>query len=153
MIEIQAKMTQRCLELLNLPSGTPSFILDIGCGSGLSGEQLTEEGHVWLGIDISRDMLGEIVLLFHFCFPVFLMQRRVPFLPFPGIALEREVDGDLMHHDIGHGLPFKPGMFDGVISVSVLQWLCCSFKRWHDPRKRLRRFFTTLYSCMVGKQF
>lgn len=29
------------------------------CGSGLSGECLTEQGHVWVGMDISRSMLGE----------------------------------------------------------------------------------------------
>ena len=29
------------------------------CGSGLSGECLTENGHVWVGLDISPHMLGE----------------------------------------------------------------------------------------------
>ncbi len=29
------------------------------CGSGLSGEALTEAGHVWVGVDISQAMLGE----------------------------------------------------------------------------------------------
>ena len=29
------------------------------CGSGLSGEALSEEGHYWVGIDISRSMLGQ----------------------------------------------------------------------------------------------
>lgn len=33
------------------------LILDVGCGSGLSGQALEEAGHVWLGVDISRDML------------------------------------------------------------------------------------------------
>ena len=28
------------------------------CGSGLSGEQLTEEDHYWIGVDISEHMLG-----------------------------------------------------------------------------------------------
>ena len=28
------------------------------CGSGLSGEQLTDEGHYWIGVDISENMLG-----------------------------------------------------------------------------------------------
>lgn len=37
-IEIQQKLTERALELLALPEDQPSFILDIGCGSGLSGE-------------------------------------------------------------------------------------------------------------------
>ena len=37
------------------------MILDVGCGSGLSGEILTEEGHIWVGLDISRDMLNAAV--------------------------------------------------------------------------------------------
>ena len=37
------------------------MILDIGCGSGLSGEILTEEGHIWVGMDISRDMLNTAI--------------------------------------------------------------------------------------------
>jgi 18S rRNA (guanine1575-N7)-methyltransferase len=57
-------MTYRALELLNLPPGEPAFLLDIGCGSGLSGEILDEEGHVWAGVDISPSMLGACVLLF-----------------------------------------------------------------------------------------
>ena len=28
------------------------------CGSGLSGEALTEAGHFWVGVDISQHMLG-----------------------------------------------------------------------------------------------
>lgn len=28
---------------------------------------------------------------------------------------EREVDGDLILHDMGTGLPFRPGTFDGAI--------------------------------------
>lgn len=51
-------MTYRALELLCLPPDCPSYLLDIGCGSGLSGEILEEEGHVWAGVDISPSMLG-----------------------------------------------------------------------------------------------
>lgn len=68
----------------------PSFLLDIGAGSGLSGEILTEEGHEWVGMDVSGGMLE--------------------------VALEREVEGDLMLADIGQGIPFRPGSFDGAIS-------------------------------------
>lgn len=56
---IQAQMTARALELLALPEDESAFVLDIGCGSGLSGEMLEEEGHIWVGVDIAPSMLGE----------------------------------------------------------------------------------------------
>ena len=40
-----------------LREGKTSFLLDIGCGSGLSGALLEERGHYWVGCDISKDML------------------------------------------------------------------------------------------------
>jgi 18S rRNA (guanine1575-N7)-methyltransferase len=53
-----ACFVQRALELLALPQdGVPRLLLDIGCGSGLSGEALTDEGHAWVGVDISAAML------------------------------------------------------------------------------------------------
>ncbi|KAK8049614.1 hypothetical protein PG994_011344 [Apiospora phragmitis] len=83
---IQASMTHRALELLDLPS--PSLILDVGCGSGLSGEILSslspEEGgpHVWIGMDVSASMLD--------------------------VALQRDVEGDLLLADIGQECPSAP---------------------------------------------
>ena len=38
MVGIQREITERAIELLKLPSDRPSFILDVGCGSGLSGQ-------------------------------------------------------------------------------------------------------------------
>jgi len=122
MIEIQNQMTLRALELLALPEDEPCFLLDIGCGSGLSGEVLTEQGHFWVGFDISSSMLD--------------------------IAKEREVEGDLLELDAGMGVPFRPGTFDGCISISALQWLCNADKKWHNPVKRLHSFFTTLYTSL-----
>jgi 18S rRNA (guanine1575-N7)-methyltransferase len=79
-INIQAEITQRAIELLVLPTHRPSYILDIGCGSGLSGQELENAGHYWAGCDISRDMLN--------------------------VAAERESEaGDLVHQDIGLGAP------------------------------------------------
>ena len=44
----QALLTERALELLALPEdGIPRMLLDLGCGSGLSGEALSDNGHVW----------------------------------------------------------------------------------------------------------
>jgi len=123
MIEIQNTMTERALELLGLPEDEPCYLLDVGCGSGLSGEVLTEYGHYWVGYDISAPMLG--------------------------VATEREVEGDLLEHDAGMGNPFRPGTFDACISISALQWLCNADKKWHNPAKRLHHFFSTLYSALV----
>ncbi len=39
------------------------------------------------------------------------------------MAKEREVEGDLLLGDLGQGLPFRAGAFDGAISISALQWL------------------------------
>lgn len=52
-------MTTRAIELLALPPNESLFLLDIGCGSGLSGEILDDLGHVWAGVDISPSMLRE----------------------------------------------------------------------------------------------
>ncbi|ESO97985.1 hypothetical protein LOTGIDRAFT_182042 [Lottia gigantea] len=122
MVEIQQQLSERAVELLALPPDTPCFLLDVGCGSGLSGEWLSEEGHMWIGVDISPSMLD--------------------------IAKEREVEGDVILCDMGYGMPFKPGTFDGVISISALQWLCNADKRYHHPPKRLFKFFSTLYASM-----
>lgn len=59
MIEIQTQMCERAMELMLLPEDEPCFLLDLGCGSGLSGSVLEENGHYWVGVDISRAMLGE----------------------------------------------------------------------------------------------
>ncbi|KZT40835.1 williams-Beuren syndrome critical region protein 22 [Sistotremastrum suecicum HHB10207 ss-3] len=122
--QIQSQMTHRALELLNLPPDQPAFLLDIGCGSGLSGEILDEEGYEWVGVDIAPSMLE--------------------------VALEREVEGDLFLQDIGQGFGFRPGVFDGAISISVIQWLLNaeSSHPTSSPPHRLTRFFTTLHSAL-----
>ena len=116
-------MTNRALELLSLPA--PSLILDIGCGSGLSGEILSSVPpslggpHIWVGMDISASMLD--------------------------IALQRDVDGDLLLADIGRGVPFRAGAFDAAISISAIQWLCNADSTDISPQGRLTRFFNGLY--------
>jgi len=49
---IQAQMTYRALELLNLQS--PSLILDVGCGSGLSGQILSSDPNAPIQIGKGR---------------------------------------------------------------------------------------------------
>jgi 18S rRNA (guanine1575-N7)-methyltransferase len=117
---IQSSMTNRALDLLSLTS--PSLILDVGCGSGLSGEILSEEGHMWIGMDISASMLA--------------------------VALERDTDGDLLLADIGQGVPFRAGTFDAAISISAIQWLCNAESSDVTPQGRLSRFFNGLYMSL-----
>ncbi|POS86845.1 S-adenosyl-L-methionine-dependent methyltransferase [Erysiphe pulchra] len=119
---IQASMTHRALELLNLDR--PSLILDVGCGSGLSGEILSSiaEPHMWVGMDISPSMLE--------------------------IALQRDVEGDLMLMDIGQGVPFRAGSFDAAISISAIQWLCNAESSEVSSTGRLSRFFNGLYASL-----
>lgn len=65
------------------------------------------------------------------------------------IAIEREVEGDLVLGDMGQGCPFRAGTFDGAVSISALQWLCNADKSSHKPVQRLYKFFSTLYACLV----
>lgn len=82
------------------------------------------------GLDISEDMLD--------------------------VAREREVEGDLCLHDLGHGLPLRPGSFDGAISISAVQWLCnavsallccCKMKPADMPLKQSWFFVVMLTYC------
>jgi len=119
-------MTRRALELLDLSS--PSLILDVGCGSGLSGEILTsvapDEGgpHIWVGMDVSASMLD--------------------------VALQRDVEGDLLLADIGQGVPFRAGTFDAAVSISAIQWLCNAESSDTSPQGRLSRFFNGLFAAL-----
>lgn len=116
-------MTHRALAILKLAG--PSLILDIGCGSGLSGEILSSEGHTWVGIDISASMLA--------------------------VALDSETAGDLLLADMGQGIPFRAGTFDAAISISAIQWLCnaeTSDEAGGSPQQRLARFFDGLYAAL-----
>lgn len=57
------------------------------------------------------------------CFDVFDNATVITFLidllfappPCADVALDREVEGDLLVGDMGQGLPFRPGTFDGCI--------------------------------------
>ncbi|KAI9885880.1 MAG: putative serine/threonine protein phosphatase [Watsoniomyces obsoletus] len=164
---IQTQMTLRAISLLGLTS--PSYILDIGCGTCLSGSILSSippsEGgpHTWVGMDISSAMLSAA------------LERDDPntysYAPDDQeddddhdddedatmddtttttqiIPTQGKIQGDLLLSDIGHGIPFRPGTFDGAISISAIQWLCNADTTSSSPVQRLNRFFSTLYSSL-----
>ena len=124
MIDIQRELTERALEILAIPEGKQRLLLDIGAGTGISGGVLSEHGHMWVGTDISRGMLD--------------------------VAMSQgDTEGDMVHADMGHGFGFRPGTFDGAVSISALQWLCSAEKRSDNPIKRLNTFFSSLYACLI----
>jgi 18S rRNA (guanine1575-N7)-methyltransferase len=153
MVGVQREITERAIELLRLDSDSPALVLDIGCGSGLSGQVLEEKGHVWIGCDVSRDMLTVAKERMDRQAADARKQRD-------GMHDDNESDdedndeevlessGDLMHHDMGTGLPFRPATFDACISISALQWLCYSNSAAQFPKKRLTRFFSSLYTVL-----
>lgn len=78
---------------------------------------------MWLGTDISKAMLN--------------------------VASDRQVEGDVIHSDMGHGFGFRAGTFDGAVSISALQWLCSAEQKIQNPFKRLNVFFSSLYACLI----
>ena len=111
------------MEILAFPPEKKALILDIGCGSGISGCVLSEHGHEWIGMDISKWMLK--------------------------VARDREIEGDVIYGDMGQGLGFRPGTFDGAISISAIQWLCTAETKAENPIKRIKMFFESLYRALV----
>ena len=121
MNKIQREMAERSIELLNLPkTSTPLHILDLGCGTGISGEVIEEYGHHCTGLDISIEML----------------------------KISKENNSSVIQCDMGGYLPFRPAMFDGCISISAIQWLCQSDNKNHNPITRLRKLFESLFGCL-----
>ncbi|CAN8076896.1 unnamed protein product [Agarophyton chilense] len=119
---VQKTLAQRCVELLALPCDQSCLLLDIGTGTGLSGEELSRAGHHWVGTDLSPAMLNT--------------------------ALRNDVSGDLMLADAGDGVAIRMGCFDGAVSVSAVQWLCNADRSDHNPHRRLNRFFSSLYAAL-----
>ena len=161
---IQAAMAQRCLELLNFDAKNgPQLVLDVGCGSGLSGDVLTESGHNWVGLDISQHML-DVARDRGSLGPISYDRKRLKSSKTFGSMNDEEEEeeeeedeeekhsrpsgGDALRCDMGQGFGFRAGLFDGAVSVSALQWLCYSDRKDHKASKRLDTFFTSLYKVL-----
>ena len=130
---------------------------------------LEEHGHIWVGCDVSRDMLNMANERIE-------QKRERAYQDVDNNDNsssdegEEEVDddgdddeimqdgarqrrsdpspGDLLHHDMGTGLPFRPATFDACISISALQWLCYANSSDQIPKRRLMRFFSSLYTVL-----
>ncbi|KRH91924.1 deoxyhypusine hydroxylase monooxygenase, partial [Pseudoloma neurophilia] len=120
--KIQTQMTQKCIEILEMGDGV---ILDIGCGSGHSLTAIQDYSieqnikNTIIGLDINDNML----------------------------KLCKNEEVSLICYDIGNGLPFFPGSFDYIISISCLQWLFYPINK-EKIEDRIKKFFFSLYSVM-----
>ena len=193
--QLQRELTQAALQLLHLPvgpphnpatssvsrsagidqcvspQGRPSLLLDLGCGSGMSGRTLTETGHCWVGCDISSHMLSLAQGEADPCSP----SQAAPILPHstqlaslgpaPPLLSSRTGHNTINHNragpqgtstksahgrgllfqsDLTQGLPIRPSSLDGAVSISAVQWLC----HLPDPQIALDRLFRDLYRCL-----
>jgi SAM-dependent methyltransferase len=91
-----------------LISKKPKFILDYGCGGGWLSKLLHKWGFNFVGIDISKNMVRNAKLLCH----------EVDFIVCDAMRL-----------------PFRDGIFDFTIGISILHHL--EFKRSTDELKRI----------------
>lgn len=87
--------TKMALEAIEIANFTGKKILDIGCGTGFSTIILVEKGFKTSGCDISKNMLT--------------------------LAKKKEIK-NLKLCSVTK-LDFKTNEFDGIISISTLQWL------------------------------
>lgn len=126
-LKIQREMTDRAVDMLGIEGGSDA-ILDLGCGSGISGRVLAGRGYPWVGLDISPHMLR--------------MAGAAENGP-----TGRAADGLLgpICADMGAELPFGPESFKYAVSISAVQWLFQSYRTEDDPTRRIKSFFCGLY--------
>ncbi|MFX1418418.1 MAG: class I SAM-dependent methyltransferase [Promethearchaeota archaeon] len=93
MIRIQERITKRALELLNLKK-KDALILDAGSGPGFAAMYLREQGYKTVTLDVITE-----------------------FLNYYDINDLNPINADMCFP------PFKPNIFDAIISISALQWV------------------------------
>lgn len=145
-------MATRAMELLSLPAddSVPRLILDLGCGSGISSQVISQAGHNWIGMDISEAMVRVAKEDLEASESNEMEQDDDSEEEEYSDDEEREPHlSDLLVHDMGNGVCFRPGTFDGCISISALQWLFHSNRNFENPKKRLTRLFVTLHSALT----
>ncbi len=112
-IRIQEKIIKRVLELLDLKK-KDALILDAGCGPGFAGIYLKEIGYRIVALDLISE-----------------------FLNFYDINDINPINSDMCF------MPFKPNIFDAIISISALQWVFrdTNNKNMHFSLKNLSKSF------------
>ncbi len=154
----------------------PQVLLDLGCGSGISGAVLTKHGHAWIGCDISSDMLavaqgtttsssmlpdGQLALQ--------PQQKRLKpdsaALPRNTLSFTSRTGHNSLNHKpakhpgranaaAGRGLVVQSDMAQGIPlrNNSIDGAVSISAVQWlchaSEPHKALRRLFRSLHRCL-----
>ena len=115
-------MADRAIDLLALPEGQPALLLDVGCGSGLSGECISNRGHHWIGCDISPSMLNIAASVGIFAFAH--DGRMAPKEILCSTIWDRDCHSELAFSTVS--LVFRP--FNGYVILTLkTKILCMSF--------------------------
>lgn len=126
-VSIQRELTERALALIEIDDSFPQMILDVGCGTAISGQLISETmHHMFVGVDIAPEMLLNAI-------------KVVP---------PSKTPNSFVRADVGLGCPFRAGVFDAAIGIDVLRWLFVSFEGDEPVVKRLKYFFESLHGCL-----
>lgn len=88
------------VDFLRLLGDRPGSVLDVGCGLGLTSEEIARAGHTVIGVDRSR-------------FRAAFTNARLTRQSLSGAAVE----GDLS------SVPLPPDTFDAIVMLGVFEWL------------------------------
>lgn len=114
---IKTMTTARALELLDLEK--KSFILDIGCGTGWSTEIIKNEGHIVIGLDLSKDMIK--------------------------LAQKKEIDTILA--DMRY-IGIKSNYLDGSISISALNFVAENSKTKKEIKNNYTKVASEIFRIL-----
>ncbi|MEJ2293491.1 MAG: methyltransferase domain-containing protein [Candidatus Lokiarchaeota archaeon] len=117
MQRIQERLTKRVLELLDFKHHD-KLILDAGCGPGFASFYMQREGYTLISLDLIKE-----------------------FLNFYDMTDLKPINGDMCH------LPIKPNTFDGIISISALQWIFRDINK-KSERMRLIELVKSFYHAL-----
>eukprot|EP00922_Rhytidocystis_sp_ex-Travisia-forbesii_P036847 GHVS01054817.1.p1 GENE.GHVS01054817.1~~GHVS01054817.1.p1 ORF type:complete len:355 (+),score=68.94 GHVS01054817.1:238-1302(+) len=130
---VQTELTQTAIQLIGQTNQRPpperskqeraSFVMDLGCGTGMSLDALKEVYEVVVGCDSSTAMLALPPASHH---------------------------AHLVQLDFSQGLPFRSNSLEAVVSISAIQWLLVD-SLGRSALEKLSTFFAHLRRCLCAR--
>jgi 18S rRNA (guanine1575-N7)-methyltransferase len=107
LMRIQERIAKRVIEILNF-SDHNKLILDAGCGPGFASYYMLRKGLKLISLDLIDEFLK-----------VYEMSNLNP------------INGDMCYS------PIRPNTFDGIVSISALQWIYRDMYDFADNKKMI----------------